>query len=117
MTTCKFSRIGTAAILAMAAISGMSTHALAQDKEQDRDRVQLRDQDRIFGSELMTEQERNEHRNRLRTMKTEQERDAYRLEHHQRMQERARALGAKLPDEPLRRQGMGGAGAGAGKGR
>jgi len=108
-------RISAAALLALAVTAGMSTLVVAQDKDQDRDRVQLRDQDRIYGSELMTQQERNEHRNQLRAMKTAQEREAYQLEHHKRMQERAREKGVKLSDEPLRKPGVGGVG-GAGGG-
>lgn len=60
----------------------------------------------IYGSQLMTRQERIEHRQTLRTLKTQQERDAYRLEHHQKMQERAKARGTQLPDAPPQ-QGMG----------
>jgi hypothetical protein len=85
-----------------------------------RDTVQTQDQtrERIYGSELMTEQERTEHRNRLREMKTEQEREQFRKEHHARMQERAKQRGVKLPDEPsAQHSGPGpkaGPGAGAG---
>lgn len=62
----------------------------------------------IYGSQLMTEQERVEHRNQMRNMKTEAEREAYRMEHHKRMQERAQAQGITLPDEPMQRgKGMG----------
>ena len=54
----------------------------------------------------MTRQERIEHRQALRSMKTQQERDVYRAEHHQKMQERAKARGVQLPDAPPP-QGMG----------
>ena len=68
------------------------------DQSRDRDQDQL--QTPIYGSQLMTERERQQHRTKMRTLKTEQEREAYRLEQHQRMQERARAKGVTLPDEP-----------------
>lgn len=76
----------------------------------------------IYGRELMTEQEMAEHRARMRSFNTEQEREMYRLEHHQRMQERARQQGKVLPDEPgPRGKGMGvgprdGSGMGQGQG-
>ena len=54
----------------------------------------------VYGRELMTQQELDEHRAHMRSLNTEQEREAYRLEHHQQMQERARAQGKVLPDEP-----------------
>jgi len=73
----------------------------------------------IYGYQLMTEQERAEHRTKMRSFQTEQEREAYRMEHHKMMQERARAQGVTLPDEPMPRgQGRGmGPGPGAGPGR
>lgn len=87
--------------------------ARAQDQTQDQTRTRLQDQ--IYGSQLMTEQERLEHRNRMRSFKTEEERNTYRLEHHNRMQERAKAKGVTLPDEPPMRGGpMGPGGMGQG---
>lgn len=92
-----------------------------QTKDQTQDRTRLRDQ--IYGSQLMTEQERIEHRNTMRSMKTAQEREAYQLEHHKRMQERAKEKGVTLPNEPMMRPGgmgpggMGGGGMGPGGGR
>ncbi len=72
----------------------------------------------IYGSQLMTRQERIEHRNTLRQLKTQEERNAYRLEHHQKMQERAKARGVQLPDSPPQQgKGMGpGPGPGPGMG-
>lgn len=66
----------------------------------------------IYGSQLMTQAERNTHRATLRKIKTEQEREAFRLEHHKLMQERASAKGITLPAEPV----AGGVGPGAGMG-
>ena len=72
----------------------------------------------IYGSQLMTQQERNEYRARMRNLRTAQERERFRLEHHERMQERARARGITLPDEPPARggRGMGPGGQGMGPG-
>ena len=80
----------------------------------------------VYGWQLMSEQERMAHREKMRSLKTEQEREAYRLEHHKRMQERAREKGMKLPEDPEAvGKGMGGGprcggspkGGGAGKNR
>lgn len=90
--------------------------AADQTKDQDRDQTQLRDRDQIYGSQLMTEQERIEHRNKIRSMKTVKEREAYQLEHHKRMQERAKEKGITLPDEPPMRPGSMGPGGGMGPG-
>lgn len=57
----------------------------------------------IYGQQLMTEQERAEHREQMRNLRTEQEREAFRQEHHERMQQRAEERGVTLPDEPGQR--------------
>lgn len=66
----------------------------------------------IYGSQLMTRQERIEYRTQMRALKTQEERNAFRLEHHKRMQERASERGQTLPDTPP----AGGAGMGPGGG-
>ena len=77
----------------------------------------------IYGSQLMTQQERMEHRTKMQNMKTNEERERYRMEHHKNMQERAKQQGVTLPDEPqMHHKGMGGGsgmggGMGGGKGR
>ena len=82
---------------------------------QTQSEIQVRDQERIYGSQLMTEQERNAYRVKMQAAKTEQAREALRHEHHEEMQKRAKAKGMTLPDEPPP-QGAGmGVGAGAGK--
>jgi uncharacterized protein HemX len=76
-----------------------------QAQTQDQDRT--RDRDQIYGSQLMTSQERSEHRANMRNMKTKQEREAYRLEHHKKMQERAREQNMNLPDAPQNNKATG----------
>ncbi len=74
----------------------------------------------IYGSQLMTQQERNAYRTQMRAAKTAEEREQLRKEHHERMQERAKAQGVTLPDEPPARgagMGPGGGGMGPGGGR
>lgn len=87
-----------------------------ETQTQTQSQLQVQDQERIYGSQLMTEQERNEYRNQMRALKTEQEREAFRKEHHEKMKVRAKAQGAALPDEPPA-QGKGmGPGLGQGQG-
>lgn len=100
----------TAIALGLLALTGMSVVTAAEDV--------------VYGHQLMTEQELAEHRAKMRSLKTEEEREQYRLEHHERMQERAKARGVTLPDEPRHRPrdgaGMGYGprdGSGPGKGR
>ena len=70
----------------------------------------------IYGNQLMTQQERMEYRNQMRTLKTQEERNSFRIEHHKRMQERAKDKGLTLPDTPPERGAGMGPGAGGGMG-
>lgn len=76
--------------------------------------------EQVYGSQLMTQQEQNEHRAKMQSMNTSEERERYRMEHHMKMQERAKEQGVTLPDSPPmgsgRGQGQGG-GMGGGRGR
>jgi len=77
--------------LAMAAVMLMgisvgSTSAYSADKVM------------VYGRELMTEQERLEERQKMRTM-SDAEREQYRIEKHERMKERAKEQGKEIPDE------------------
>lgn len=74
------------------------------------------DKETIYGSQLMTRQERADHRAKMRSFKTSEEREAYRVEHHKKMQERAKKQGKTLPDMPSAQGcGPGCVGAGCGK--
>lgn len=93
------------------------TFAADPARDQTRTTQQMQDQDRIYGSEMMTQQERYEYQTRMRALKTEPEREAFRLEHHKQMQERAKAMGKTLPDMPPAGYGPGmGPGMGSGMG-
>ena len=61
------------------------------------------DQRSIFGSQLMTERERMEHREQMRNASSDEEREQIRNEHHERMKLRAQQRGIELPDEPQAR--------------
>ncbi len=50
-----------------------------------------------YGSQLMTPQERAEHRAKMRSLPPA-EREAYRAEHHERMRQRAEAMGLSIPE-------------------
>lgn len=95
---------------------------LAADPLPTQAQPQEQEQEQVYGSQLMTDQERVEYRARMRATKTPEEREQVRKEHHRTMQERAKAQGVTLPDEPpaiggLRgSQGMG-MGPGGGRGR
>lgn len=97
----------------------------AQQQTQTKDQLQLQEQDKmIYGWQLMTPQERRAHRAKMLSLKTEQERMAYREEHHKLMQQRAQEKGMTLPDRPLQQGqgprsggGFGNAQGGGGRGR
>ena len=102
-------------VLLLAATSAawaQDTATPVKEQAQEQKTKTVRQREQIYGSQLMTLKERNEHRAKLRAAKTEQEREQIRLEHHKQMQERAKERGVTLPDEPT----PGGKGAGAGTG-
>lgn len=74
-------------------------------------------QEQIYGSQLMTPQERAEYQTKMHAAKTSEERERIRAEHHTQMQERAKARGVTLPDKPpAMGGGMGSGGMGPGGG-
>lgn len=70
----------------------------------------------IYGSQLMTPQERSAYRAKMRAAKTPEERQAIRAEHHAAMSARAKERGVTLPEQPPARGGGMGPG-GGGRGR
>ncbi|MDH5459044.1 MAG: hypothetical protein OEY26_10030 [Nitrospinota bacterium] len=93
-------------------VGGFAGASFAQDQ----------DQERAYGWNLMTPEERAEHQNKMRSLKNEQEREQFRIEHHKKMQERAKEKGTVLPDQPRTRKkdgtGLGKKrGGGGGRGR
>ena len=81
----------------------LNTNAsVAADQAQAQQKTQGKAQESelIYGSQLMTREERTEYRAKMRSLKTKEEREALRMEHHQQMQERAKARGKTLPDMP-----------------
>jgi hypothetical protein len=93
----------------------------AQTEEQ----AQMQHQETIYGSQLMTPQERQTYQQQMRAAKTPEEQAKIRNEYHNRMQERAKERGMTLPAEPpaggmgggaMGSGGMGGMGSGGGMG-
>jgi hypothetical protein len=117
--------LGLAAAVSLSAVV-IPAGSMAQDKIQDQtngqDKLQTQDrtQDMIYGSQLMRQAERNQYRAQMRNLKTAQEREAFRLQHHEQMKVRAQEKGVVLPDHPpMGGAGLGprvGAGVGAGMG-
>lgn len=60
--------------------------------------VTYADNNTVYGWELMSEQERVEHRKKMQSFSTEEERNRYREEHHKQMQMRAKKKGVTLHD-------------------
>lgn len=71
------------------AVSSSQTKQAARSRER-----------RIYGSHLMTSEERNAYQEKMRAAKTTEEREQLRTEHHKEMQARAKEKGMTLPDEP-----------------
>ena len=98
----------------------VSAGALASDQEniqQQQVQEKVQQQEQVYGWQLMTPEEREQHRAKMRSFKTEEEREQYRLEHHKEMQERARERGVTIPDMPPESLGKGmGPGGGYGYG-
>jgi hypothetical protein len=74
------------------------------------------DQEPIYGAQMMTEQERLQHRQRLRDASSLEERERIRAEHHERMSVRAQERGVSIPGSPPAKGGGMGPGGGGGKG-
>lgn len=96
MRTPSLAMAALAATLALATLTA-PTVVLAQDQQRSHD------QDRIYGSQLMTQQERLEYRNRLQAAKTAAERKQIQAQHREEIRARAQARGITLPDEPSAR--------------
>ncbi len=61
----------------------------------------------MYGCQLMTDAERAEYRAKMRSLKTPEEREAFRQQHHKEMQARAKERGVTLPEMPAHAMGQG----------
>ena len=104
----------TLLIAIMAAAMAMTAAGVSEAAEQ---QPAAKKAQPIYGSQLMTQQERDAYRARMRAARTPEAREALRAEHHQAMQARAKERGVTLPDQPPKRSGPGkGKGTGMGPG-
>jgi hypothetical protein len=110
-STMKKSLLASVMATAMTLTTGI---ALAADQVPAQENIQTQKPKQIYGSQLMTQQERAEFRAKMRAAKTPEEREQIRKEHHELMKGRAQQRGVTLPDEPP--VGGGGMGPGAGMG-
>lgn len=94
--------------------------AMAEDKKEvSTEGLESQQQDRVTGRQLMTRQEHEEFRNKMRSASSAEERQRIQKEHHERMKARAKERGLSIPEDP-RADGMGrgmGKGMGGGGGR
>lgn len=121
------SKFSDALVIAMSAMFLMAAPTMAQEQEREQEQEMEHEQEReqVYGSQLMSKQERLEYSKKMREAATEQERETIRAEHHKQMSERATKQGVKLPDAPpttpggggMGGGGMGGGGMGGGGGR
>lgn len=93
--------------LLMAVSSGFAADEIAvqeqvkeqtQAKEQVQAKEKVQKNEQVYGSQMMTSQERIEHRKKMRAAKTAEERERIRAEHHEAMKIRAQERGVTLPD-------------------
>jgi len=105
-------------VLALAGVSLLASgYALAEDENQSDSAPQVRQQQQVRGSQVMTREERMEHRREMRKARTKEERERVRKEQHERMKERAKKQGKSMPDEPpASGMGMGRGNDGSGRG-
>lgn len=89
--------------LAVVALVAIAASAFAQD-ESSAMTDQAADSGSVYGWQLMDEQERFSYRDHMRSLNTEDERNEFRLSHHEKMQTRAREQGVSL-GEPQSRGG------------
>ena len=110
----------------VSALSLSAGYALAVDPQAAKENAQVQKQEQVYGSQLMTQEEQMAYRAKMRAAKTTEEREQLRKEHHEQMQERAKARGVTLPAEPPASgggmgpggsMGSGGGGMGPGGGR
>jgi Na+-translocating ferredoxin:NAD+ oxidoreductase RnfG subunit len=113
----KNKKLALALVAGALVVSAQPLWAAEQERTKEKIQTQTKDQERIYGSELMTQKERNEYRDRMRRAKTDQEREKIRNQHHEQMLARAKERGVKIPDEPpAKGGGMGPVGGGMGPG-
>lgn len=85
----------TSTLLAVLSLSGSAWAA-----ETEAAKAPAAQPQRMYGSQLMTQQERIEYRAKMRAAKSADERAMIRKEHHEKMKLRAKEQGVELPENP-----------------
>jgi len=62
--------------------------------------------DQVYGWQMMSEQEQHEYRAKMQSMNTAEEKNHYRMKHHEMMDMRAKQQGVTLPSMPQNRNNM-----------
>ena len=94
-------KILTIAIL-LNALPASTSWSIEEMWARDQTAEQAREREHIYGSELMTEQERTEYLMKMHAAPNAEEREKIRSEHHALMQARARARGVTLPESEVK---------------
>ena len=107
--------ISLALVIALPALAGQQSNAsveragsaapMSQVQRDTMRQNRVTNRSQVYGWQLMTPTERDAYRTQMRSMKTSQERETLRLQHHEQMQKRAAERGVTLPDVPVRRGG------------
>lgn len=97
-------------LIVLAAVM-MLTAGLAVAADGGQDGVQNR---QTVGRKMMSDEERNEQRAKMRNATSQEEREKIRAEHHEKMKQHAKEKGETLPDKPPVRPQGGGMGGGMG---
>lgn len=84
-------------VIALTMVSAGFVFSADQDRTQEQASVQTRQQEQVYGYQLMTEQERTDYQMRMRNAKTNEEREQIRKEHHEKMMARAKEQGVAIP--------------------
>lgn len=88
--------------------------AMAADPLPAQAMTETQGKEQIYGSQLMSQEERTEYHAKMRSAKSDEERELLREKHHQDMQERSKSRDVTLPVEPPVRGGGMGMGPGGG---
>jgi len=63
-------------------------------------------EEKVYGWQLMSVQERNEYRTKMQNMNTAEERKRFQMQHHEQMEKRAQLQRKSLPEKPQNRSNM-----------
>lgn len=96
--------------------SGSLTQDMDRARDMTRDQKRLHQTDDIYGSEVMTMEERNRYQRRIQSLRSQAERAQFETQHRAEMRKRAKTRGVTLAEPNRPDAGAAGGGAGAGGG-